>query len=234
MDRRTAGWAMIIAPLAVLPAALVAAGFGWAAQLGGAPTLISGALVVGVLTLGTRALHLDGLADTIDGLGSGWDRAKALAVMRRGDVGPMGVAGLVIVMMAQAAAFGAMTTDVRGALRVAGLICCSRAAVSVVCLAGRPAARSDGLGVAVAGSVRRSAAVVVGVLVASATIGGAAVTGQSLLLASLAVVGALLAVVGLVRHCVRRFGGVTGDVMGAAIEVAATILALISVLRWPS
>ena len=47
--------------------------------------------MVAVLAFGTRAMHLDGLADTVDGLGSGWDRERALAIMARGDVGPMGV-----------------------------------------------------------------------------------------------------------------------------------------------
>ena len=62
-----------------------------------------GLLVVTVLALGSRAMHLDGLADTVDGLGSGWDRKRALQVMRLGDIGAMGAVALVIVIGLQAA-----------------------------------------------------------------------------------------------------------------------------------
>ena len=45
------------------------------------------------------------------------------------------------------------------------------------------------------------------------------------------VVASLLAAAALIRHCVRRFGGVTGDVIGAAIELATTLIAAGLVIR---
>jgi adenosylcobinamide-GDP ribazoletransferase len=228
VDRRTAGTAMVLAPLAVVPLAVVAVAAGYLARLAGLPTLISGLLVVAVLALGTRALHLDGLADTVDGLGSGWDRAKALDVMRRGDVGPMGVTALVLVLAAQAVAAGAVLGSASGALLLAALICCSRVALTLVCRSGVPAARADGLGAAVAGTVPTWVAVlswsVVGALLAGLSVwsGGAWWLGP----ASAGV--AVLVVVLLVRRCVRRFGGVTGDVMGAAVEISFTALVVLA------
>ncbi len=224
VDRRTARTAMVLAPLAVLPVALGAVAAGYLARLAGLPTLISGLLVVAVLALGTRGLHLDGLADTVDGLGSGWDRAKALDVMRRGDVGPMGVTALVLVLAAQAVAAGAVLDDAAGALLLVLLICSSRVALSLVCRSGVPAARPEGLGAAVAGSVPTWVAVLswalAGTLLAAAT----GWSGTAWWLGPAAAGVAVLAVVLLVRRCVRRFGGVTGDVMGAAVEIAFTVL----------
>ncbi|MGH3340646.1 MAG: adenosylcobinamide-GDP ribazoletransferase, partial [Propionibacteriaceae bacterium] len=159
IDRRTAARAMIIAPLAVLPLAAVVALLGWLARTAGLPSLAVGLLVVGGLALGNRALHLDGLADTVDGFGSGWTAERSLMVMRRGDVGPMGVVALIIVLGLQAASVGELIQGVPGALLVGAAICCSRAALCLTCIRGVPAARGDGLGAAVAGSVPPIAAV---------------------------------------------------------------------------
>ncbi len=217
IDRRTAGRAMLLAPLAVLPIAVLAGLIVEAGTWLGWPGSVYGLLVVGALALGTRAMHLDGLADTVDGLGSGWDRERALTIMRTGDVGPMGVVALIIVLSLQSSLFG--LTD---PLTAAAAIVVSRAALVVVCVRGVPAARPDGLGATVAGSVAPVAAVVTG-------LGAAAL----LLLVDrtwvgpVAVVVAALIVLGLVRHCVRRLGGVSGDVMGASIEVALTVLLLV-------
>ena len=106
IDRHTAARAMIIAPLAVLPLAAAVALVGWLGRTAGLPPLAVGLLVVGGLALGSRALHLDGLADTVDGFGSGWSAERSLMVMRRGDVGPMGVVALIVVLGLQAVSIG--------------------------------------------------------------------------------------------------------------------------------
>lgn len=231
VDRPVARWAMLLAPLAVLPLAVLAGGLSWLSEALGWPRAVVGLVTVAGLALGTRALHLDGLADTVDGLGSGWDRERALEVMRRGDVGPMGVVALVLVIGVQAATIGELVTGWRSAVVVAVLVCCSRAALSVVCLQGVRAARAGGLGAAVAGSVPVRWAVATWVMV-------------SLVLAALwplgeadpldgVLVGFLALVTGsaLVAWCVHRLGGVTGDVMGACVEVTLTVLLLGAVTR---
>lgn len=233
VDRRVARQAMLVAPLAFLPVGLIAGLVAWVAALASAPAFLVGLLVVGTVALGTRAIHLDGLADTVDGLGSGWDREKALDVMRRGDVGPMGVVALILVLGVQAQAYGVLAVQTAGPLRVTVLLCAARAAVSLACLGRIPAARPGGLGAAVAGTVSRIAAALVwlGVAVVLTAVSGVALDGgTTALVATLAAVGCVLL---LLRRCVARFGGVTGDVMGACVEVAATVLAVVTVLHWP-
>jgi adenosylcobinamide-GDP ribazoletransferase len=224
IDQPLAARAMIVAPLAVLPLAAASALVAWGAQLFSLPPLVVGLLVVGTLALGTRALHLDGLADTVDGLGSGWDPARALEIMRRGDIGPMGVVALVIVLGLQAAAIGWLADDLRGAVLVGLVVCCSRAALTVVCRRGVPAARTEGLGVAMAGSVPWPATLVVWLLLVLILGLVQREWGTGPVSGVVAALAALVAVLLLVRRCVRRFGGVTGDVMGAAVEIALAIM----------
>jgi adenosylcobinamide-GDP ribazoletransferase len=227
IDRRTAARAMIIAPLAVLPLAVATALLGWLARTVGLPPLAVGLLVVGCLALGNRALHLDGLADTVDGFGSGWTAERSLMVMRRGDVGPMGVVALIVVLGLQAVSIGALIDDATGAGLVVAAVCCSRAALCLTCVRGVPAARGEGLGVAVADSVPRTAAAASWLVVLSIMIGATALSGHSPAKGALAAAAAALAVGVLVYRAVRRLGGVTGDVMGAAIEIAFTIMIVV-------
>jgi adenosylcobinamide-GDP ribazoletransferase len=224
IDRRTAARAMIMAPLAVMPLAAVVTLLGWLAQGAGLPPLAVGLLSVGGLALGSRALHLDGLADTVDGFGSGWTAERSLAVMRRGDVGPMGVVTLIVVLGLQAISIGELIDGLGGALLVGVTVCCSRAALCLICLRGVPAARGQGLGVVVADSVRRTAALGCWLAVLVIMTAAAAGTGHGAMSGALAAAAAATAVGALVYRCVRRLGGVTGDVMGAGIEVAFTVM----------
>ncbi|MFY9670116.1 MAG: adenosylcobinamide-GDP ribazoletransferase, partial [Trebonia sp.] len=86
---------------------------------GGPRRLLGAALAVGLIALLTGGLHLDGLADTADGLGSRRAPADALAIMRRSDVGPMGVAALVLVLLVQVTALAAVS---RVSLAAASLV----------------------------------------------------------------------------------------------------------------
>lgn len=103
-DRDAARAGMLCAPLAGLVVGVCAAGLG-----GTFLALDSGPLLAAVATTAvpavlTRGLHLDGLADTADGLGSAKPAEDALRIMKQSDVGPFGVIVLLLVLLAQVAA----------------------------------------------------------------------------------------------------------------------------------
>jgi adenosylcobinamide-GDP ribazoletransferase len=211
VDRVTAAVAMSLAPVVGALLGLVLA----AVRLLGAPPLVTGGVMVTLAALLTRGLHLDGLADTADALGSYRRGAAGLAVMKSPEAGPFGVAALVLVLLVQAAALAALP----GPAVVAGYAA-GRLAVPVACRRGVPAARPDGLGALVAGTV--PVPVVVAAAVAVAAGAAFAPTGRPWQ-GPVAVAAAVLTGALVVRQCVRRFGGLTGDVAGAAVEAATTV-----------
>jgi adenosylcobinamide-GDP ribazoletransferase len=222
IDRRVAGGAMMLAPLAAIPLA-AAAGLIVAAGIAlGLPTIATAALALGAVALGSRGLHLDGLADTADGLGASYDRAKALDVMRRGDSGPTGVATLVFVLLVQV---GALTGADHPISAVVASVLIGRCTLSMSCARGVPSARPDGLGATVAGSVPRTVAIAIA---AGAATVAALIPGMDWWRGPLSVAIAYAVTAALLARCTRRLGGVTGDVLGAGVEVAvaASLLAL--------
>lgn len=226
IDQRVARAGMLSAPVVgVLLGAGVAGTVAAGQALGFSPG-VTAVLVVGGLALVTRGLHLDGLADTADSLAASYRRERALEVMRRGDVGPAGTVTLVVVVLAQVFAVAACLEPGRepgrGLLAVGVAVLASRAVLPVVCVRGIPAARAEGLGAAIASTVPRLAAGAVVAVVLLVSAGAGWTMNDDALRAVLAVaVGWAFAAVVVVR-CVRRFGGVTGDVVGAAVEVAMT------------
>src|SRR5262245_24420047 len=104
VDRTVAGGAISAAPLVGLVLGGAAAGLLLLLNLVDIGGMLAGFLVVAFLALATRGMHLDGLADTADGLGSYRGAERALAIMREGPVGPFGVVALVLTLGVQAAA----------------------------------------------------------------------------------------------------------------------------------
>ncbi|WP_367323738.1 adenosylcobinamide-GDP ribazoletransferase [Streptomyces sp. HUAS ZL42] len=224
-DRETARGGMLCAPLAGAVVGLAAAALGVLLLFLGAGPLLAAVASAAVPAVLTRGLHLDGLADTADGLGSGKPAEDALRIMKQSDIGPFGVITLVFVLLAQVAAlteaYGGSWA--RGALAAAVSATAARLALTLAARGGVPAARPEGLGAAVAGVVpARGAAVATLAVLAAAAAGGACFGPYESGRTALAVLVALAVAELLLRHCTRRFGGVTGDVFGGLAETAAT------------
>jgi adenosylcobinamide-GDP ribazoletransferase len=177
------------------------------------PALAAGALAVGVAALLTGALHLDALADAADALGA-TSRERALAIMRDHALGAYGATALVVVCVLDAALLGALAETGDAALAGLAAGAAGRAAMLPAAYALPYARPGGGQGRVVEdlGAVT----VAVGLLLAIAL---ALSTG----FAGLITVGAAaLAALVVTLFAARRFGGVTGDVLGAIAKLAET------------
>jgi adenosylcobinamide-GDP ribazoletransferase len=222
-------------PVTGLLVALPAAGLLLAAETGGhggPRRLLAATLAIAATGLLTGGLHLDGLADTADGLGSRRQREQALALMRRSDVGPFGVAALVFTLLAQVAALASLPPGFPAAAALVTAAVTGRVAVVLATGPGSPSARPDGFGSLVTGAAGARTRVMVALaLLAGATAAGALAGGGPLAAREAAAVAAGLAAAELLRRtAVRRLGGLTGDVYGALIETAATAALLLLAL----
>ncbi|MFF8385528.1 adenosylcobinamide-GDP ribazoletransferase [Streptomyces kanasensis] len=224
-DRDAARSGMLCAPVAGLVVGVGAAAAGTLLLLLGAGPLLAAVASTAVPALLTRGLHLDGLADTADGLGSGRPAEDALRIMKRSDIGPFGVVTLLFALLAQVAALHQLYAEgwAHGAVAavLAGTV--ARVALTLASRATVPAARPEGLGAVVAGTVPPRAALAAALLaVAACAAAGTVAEPYGAVRHALAALVALGAAEVLLRRCVRRLGGVTGDVFGAVAETAAT------------
>lgn len=220
---------MSLAPVVGLGLGAAAAGAALALRGAGAIPLLGAVAAVAAVAALTRGLHLDGLADTADGLGSYADRGRALEIMRKPDIGPFGVVTVVLVLLAQVAATTAILarTWPAVAVGVVAAVAGGRVAVTLACRRGVPAARPDGLGALVAATVPTPVPLLWSLALAAAAV--PAVPGRPWQ-GPLAVVLGLLAAHLLLGHARRRLGGVTGDVLGALTETTVTVILVITSL----
>jgi len=215
---RAAGWFPVVGAGLGLVLAAAAAAAGWLA-----PPLLAAALVVGLWALLTGGLHLDGLADAADGLGGGWSREQALAIMRDTRTGAFGVVAVALVLALKIAALAGLPAGVgwRAVLLAPALARATPLLLARLCAP----ARADGAGHAFALAARPGAGVAGSLLPPALALGLFGLPG----LAPVAL--AALATLGFAAYLRRRLGGLTGDCLGALVEAAeALVLATVAML----
>ncbi len=182
------------------------------------PHPVAVTLTLGALVVVTGALHEDGLADSLDGLGGGRTPERALEIMRDSRIGSYGALGLGIVMVLQGVSLVSMPL----AHAIAALVLSQTLgrALMTLALAYDPYLRKQGTGSGLdaplgpLGLTRLGGAVVLATgFAAIASPFGALVTA----LATGVVAGALWR-----AWVLRRLGGQTGDTLGALHMVVAT------------
>jgi adenosylcobinamide-GDP ribazoletransferase len=209
----------LMAPIAGALIGAVGAVALWIAHALGLPPLVCAGLATGVLTLATGALHEDGLADVADGFGGGATRERKLEIMRDSRIGAYGAIALTLSLILRIGAVSALLEHGLGPA-AAGLAMAGSAsrAFCLLPLAFLPPARADGLG-ASAGRLEASGALASGAiaLIAAVALGLFVLGLGSALLACCLALAAALAMSAIAR---RQIGGQTGDVAGAAQQLA--------------
>ena len=208
-----AAWAFPLAGVVVaLPVGLLAVIL---SGLGLAPVMVAGVILAASAAL-TGAMHEDGLADSLDGLWGGWDRARRLEIMKDSRIGTYGVLGLVLSLLLRWSAL-TMIVATGGLFWVLiGVAAASRAAMVGV-MATLPHAREDGLSRDVGRPDDRTTgiALAIGVVLGLLTLG------------FWPVVWAALVVVAWGAIARARIGGQTGDILGATQQLAEVVLLMV-------
>jgi adenosylcobinamide-GDP ribazoletransferase len=162
----------------------------------------------------TGAFHEDGLSDTADGLGGGWDKAKILAIMKDSRVGSYGVIAIVLALFGKFALLASLPAEQVVAALLAGHAVSRFCAVSLMAAMGY--ARDDEASKARAVAGRLGVGPLLFALPFAALPLLLLAPGQGLP----AIILAALATFWLAAKCRRWLGGYTGDCLGAVQQLA--------------
>lgn len=214
--RRISGaWPLSGLLLAIGPALLF-----WLCGAADLPNLLGAFVSLAALAALTGGLHEDGLADTLDGFGGGRAREAKLAIMRDSRIGTYGVLALVFAIVIKATALAAIgLRPGHGALALICVAVLSRA-LALGHWRATPPARADGLA-RVAGRPDNVA------LAIGAATGAAAAFVLLIAFGAAALIAVAISAAGMAlfsRLCMRQIGGHSGDTIGAAQQIAETLM----------
>lgn len=190
-----------------------------ALRASGLPDLAAAALALGGGMILTGGLHEDGLADVADGFGGGRDTASKLEIMRDSRLGTFGALALLVCLAAKLSAVAALP-DAHVAYGLIAAHSLARGVLPAMSL-NLPYARKDGLA---ANAGRPDAAMALTAMAIALVVALLALSWANAFWAAAVVALSALAMAWLAR---RQIGGQTGDVLGAAEQVAETAVLLV-------
>lgn len=196
-------------------------GTAWILHTGPAPELNS-AVILAVWVISTRALHLDGLMDSFDGLLSGRDRARKLEIMKDSRVGAMGAIALALQVLVKWSALGVLLES--GQYWVLAAAPAVGRSAMLPAMVFYPYAREEnGLGRSFSHNAGFGSSLAAGLILAAGIFWLNSGPGLLIMLTSLAASA-------LIMHAMARsLGGHTGDTYGAICEITESLFLLAAV-----
>jgi adenosylcobinamide-GDP ribazoletransferase len=189
-------------------------------------TFTKAVLLVSGLVLISGGLHIDGLADTFDGLASGWNRQRSLEIMKQGGIGPFGIAAVVLMLLLK-------VSTVISLLGSSNIVWVFIAPVlarwsMVLSMTFQPPARKDGLGKIFIENCTTKELLTASIIMMTVLL--LSIKAKSILLIAAAALTAYL----FNRLIKRKLDGITGDTLGALCEIVEIVilLMLIAVKSW--
>ena len=217
-DGRTVDWFPVVGALI----GLSLGAFWWIVGRAWPAPVAAGLVVVADLAV-TGLLHVDGLADSADGLIPPMDRERRLEVMADPRAGAFGVAVVAATLLLRYAALVVLRPAV---LLIGGLWCLSRTLIAVVVRTRRYARPGTGMADAFMGRTRWYP------LSIGAVLGFALAAGWRIGPGLVAAAGAVVGGVAVIALAEKRIGGYTGDVLGASAVLAETVGLAVAAARW--
>lgn len=183
-------------------------------------------LTIGLLALLTRGLHLDGFADTIDGLGSGGPKEKILEVMRDSRIGAFGVISLILLIGGKYLALDQISNSpVPYSLILMAVM--GRQSMVLVCCRSSYARPNGGLAKPFTENLGYREMALSLVSAFGITLLSMGVKGIVLFF------GIGLFSLGYRFFFIKKLGGVTGDILGAANELTELLCLILLVILEP-
>lgn len=191
------------------------------------PHNLSDILLLALLVLLTGGLHLDGLADSMDAVAGSWDKDEALKIMKQGRIGAIGAVSVILLLMTKYLSVSALNPDIKNqAILTMPVI--GRWMMVPASYLSTYARREGGIGKGFIDKVGRREIIFSTMIAILLILFFLKIKGIFILLASIFVF------ILIFNYFKRKFGGMTGDTLGAIGELMETFFLIFVVIAYPA